>query len=157
MTSPREGSQVAYVGFGVGGLVIGDLGKVLAGAGSGSHVVWATGAAVGQIVLIPNEDLVVSRTAVITDDSLDCGPLVAIAVRDVYDGYGEVGLINALNDAGHLAGFTEIAEEALEWVVGKIGNDPSVLEALSHLDVDEARDVLGCMATTLLRDSFSEG
>jgi len=88
-------------------------GKVLSDAGIGSHVMWSTGARKGEIVLVPDIDLVQTNGARISyDDCLDSG-LVTIAVRETYDSGGAVGLLNALNDEGHLATFSQIAEEAL--------------------------------------------
>jgi len=149
----REGAKVSYVGYGEGGLAVGDQGKVVANAGSASHVRWSTGACVDQILLVRNEDLV---QATATKDEIDfaSAPLVAIAVRDVYDAGGEVGLLNALAEEGHLAGFTQIAEETLEWVQAQVAADPSVREALGHLEDQERTEMLSFMAVALLRDAF---
>lgn len=154
MTVPREGARVSYVGDDAGGPALGDQGRVVAHSGSASHVRWLTGQATGQITLVAHEDLVQPTAARMVDDDLSSGPLVAIAVREVYDETGEVGLLNALAEAGHLAAFSEIAEEALGFVQGKVASDPSVAEALSHLESNEQMEVLSFLTAALLRDAF---
>lgn len=151
----REGAQVSYVGYGETGLVVGDQGRVLAASGDASHVRWTSGARKDLVLLVPNEDLVQARAAREVETDLGTGPLVAIAVRETYDDGGEIALFNEMAEAGHLAAFSQIAVEALEWVQGKIANDPSVAEVLGHLDPSEATDLLGFMTTALLRDAFS--
>ena len=158
MTHIREGAKVSYIGYPEGGLTVGDQGQVVAASGSASHVRWDSGVVAGQILLVENEDLV-QATAARTHEDIDFahGPLVSLAVRDIYDESGEVGLLNAMAEAGHLAGFTEIAEEALGFVQGKVAADPSVAEALTQLDPAEQTEVLSMMATALLRDAFGRG
>jgi hypothetical protein len=154
MSTPREGQRVAYVGDGDHGLQPGDCGKVLSSAGTASHVMWATGARAGEVILLSNMDLVASSAGARTYDDLDGGHLVTIAVRDVYDVRGEVGLLNALNEEGHLATFAPIAEEAISMVAARIRQDPSIQEVLSHLDPDEGAEFVAFAASVLLRDSF---
>lgn len=156
MTIIREGAHVSYIGYGQSGLAIGDEGKVLSNAGSASHVRWLTGVVQEQVLLVSNEDLVPAAKAASlgVEDDLESGPLVTLAVRDIYDEEGEVGLTAALADDGHLTAFAQIAEETLEWVQAKISEDLSVHDALSHLDPSEQTDTLTYMAMALLRDAF---
>src|SRR2546423_10111003 len=101
-----EGAQVNYVGDSQN-LVVGDVGRVLSDAGSGSHVLWSTGKLSGQISLEYDHDLVqVQGARIAYDDSFDSG-LVTVAVRETYDRGGAVALLNALNDEGHLATFSQ--------------------------------------------------
>lgn len=150
-----EGARVQYVGDGDGGLSIGDRGKVLSNAGSGSHVMWQSGQRRGDITLVANMDLVATNGAQITyDDSLETGQIVTFAVRDVYDHRGDVGLVNALNDEGHFATLGSIAEEALALVTARLREDASMREVLAQLDEDEGAEFISFTATVLLRDAF---
>lgn len=157
MNAPREGQRVAYCGDGDHGLQVGDRGKVLSAAGNHSHVMWTTGARSGEVTLTDNLGLVTSTHAAQTYDDLDAGSLVTIAVRDVYDNEGGVGLLNALNEEGHLATFAPIAEDAVSMVAGRIRQDPSIQEVLAHLDPDEGDEFVVFAASILLRDSFGGG
>jgi len=158
MTIIREGAQVSYIGYGQDGLAVGDKGKVLSNAGSASHVRWLTGAAQDQVLLVSHEDLVQASKAATLGVEDDLGaPLVTLAVRDIYDQEGEVGLTAALADEGHLTSFAQIAEETLEWVQAKICEDPSVHEALGALETTAQADTLSYMALSLLRDAFGRG
>lgn len=157
MSTPREGQRVAFCGDPNAGLQPGDTGKVLSSAETGSHVLWSSGSRTGEVLLVENLDLVASTAAPRTYDDLDSGSLVTIAVRDVYDGQGHIGLLNALNEEGHLATFASIAEEALNTVAASIRQDPSFREVLSHLDPDEGSEFVSLAATVLLRDAFGGG
>lgn len=157
MSTPREGQRVAFCGDPLDGLQVGDRGKVLSSAEAGSHVLWSTGSRTGEVTLVENFDLVASAHAPRSYDGLDAGSLVTIAVRDVYDGQGHVGLLNALNEEGHLATFAPIAEEAMHMVSQRIRQDPSIREVLAHLDSDEGADFVSLAASVLLRDAFGGG
>ena len=152
MTVIPEGSWVSSLTQD-DGLAIGDRGRVLSAAGSGSHVLWSTGKRKGDLTLTANVDLVSSRTVDLNDD-LDSGGLVSVAVRDTYDSGGEVALLNALNAEGHLATFAPIAEEALQMVTARIRQDPSIREVLANLDEDEGAGFISLAASVLLRDAF---
>lgn len=153
----RDGQQVTYVGDGGDGLHLGDRGQVLAVVGSGSHVLWRTGVLHGQVTLVENEDIVREGRAQTVEaavaDALD-SPLVTVAVRETYDESGEAGLLNALNEAGHLAAFTQIAEEAAGFIASRIRRDPAFRAVLAHLDGDEGDRLVTLASTVLLRDAF---
>lgn len=151
----REGSKVSYVGED-SLLAVGDVGKVIASVGEGSHVLWATGACTGEIILVPDMDLVTGVKTVVTETIWD-GPLVTVAVRDTFDMGGNAALLNALNEEGHLAAFSTFAEEALASVAAKIHTDPSMREALSHLEPEEQDEFISFAAAVLLRDAFGDG
>lgn len=156
MNTPREGQRVSYVGDGDHGLQIGDRGKVLSSAESShSHVMWTTGARAGEVTIIRNFDLVTSSTEPSYDD-LDAGSLVTIAVRDTFDSRGHVGLLNALNEEGHLSTFASIAEEAIQTVAASIRQDPSIQEVLAVLDPDEGDEFVAFASSVLLRDAFGD-
>lgn len=158
MSTIRESAQVAYVGDGDQGLGIGDRGRVIAASGSASHVLWSSGSRTGALLLVDNDDLVeMSRTqASLTADSLSDGRLVAVAVRDTYDAFGAPGLLNALNEEGHLASFSAYAEEAMEAVSAKIRQDPSMVEALACLEPEEQDSFVAFTTAVLLRDAFGQ-
>lgn len=154
MTTPREGQRVAFVGDPEHGLQVDDRGKVLSSSEAASHVLWATGSRAGEVILVSNLDLVVSGHAPRTYDDLDGGRLVTIAVRDTFDRQGHVGLLNALNEEGHLATFASIAEEAMQTVAARIRQDPSITEVLANLDPEEGAEFVAFTASVLLRDAF---
>lgn len=153
MTTPREGQRVAFCGDPQAGLSVDDRGKVLSSSGEASHVLWATGSRAGEVLLVSNLDLVVAGQARSYDD-LDGGTLVTIAVRDTFDRTGHVGLLNALNEEGHLATFASIAEEAMQTVASRIRQDPSISEVLANLDPEEGAEFVAFTASVLLRDAF---
>lgn len=146
----REGSKVSYVGESAV-RAVGDLGKVLSAAGDSSHVLWAN----GQITLESDADLVTTkRTAAEADHDVLGGSLVHIAVRDTFDASGPVGLLDALNEDGHLATFTAYAEDAMQAVAASIRTDPSMHEVLAHLESEEQAALINLATATLLRDAF---
>ncbi len=147
-----EGERVAYIGEPTDILNVDDRGRVVQASGSGSHVQWLTGDAKGQISLESNLDLV-SLRAQGGDESLD-GPLVTIAVRDVYEREGTTGLLNALNRDGHLAFFEPLALDAVEMIESNIRTDASFRPILAHLSADEAQELIALATSTLLRDAF---
>src|SRR5690606_9284029 len=153
----REGQRVAYVGDGDHDLLPGDRGKVASAERDASHVLWTTGAQAGNIIFHSNFDLISegkgSRPT--TVDSLD-GPLVSVAVRDTFERFGSTGLLNALNDEGHLSAFSGIAEEALEMVATKVRQEPAFREVLAQLEPEEGDEVVILASLALLRDAFGE-
>jgi hypothetical protein len=147
-----EGEQVAYIGEPTGSLDVDNRGRVVQAAGTGSHVQWTTGPSKGQITLETNLDLVSIRSRG-DDDALD-GPLVTIAVRDVYEREGTTGLLNALNHDGHLAFFEPLAVEAVEMIRDNIRTDASFRPILAQLSSVEAQELVALATSTLLRDAF---
>jgi hypothetical protein len=134
---------------------------VLSADAVGSHVQWVTGARAGNVTLIPNEDIAAqgsSRTAVHDelDESLEYGSLVSIAVRDVYDIDGETGVVEAMNEAGHLASLARFAEEAVSVVAAQVRTSPAFEAVLSQLEPEEADAIVTTAAASLLRDALGE-
>lgn len=155
----RENAKVSYIGDGVGGLALGDQGRVIADAGSAAHVLWTSGSLRGQMSLVGYEDLVepTGRQASVVatvDDSLGDGPLVVTAVREVYDTFGPDGLLSALADEGHLASLASAAEEVFETVAGRVRSDPAFREVLARLDGEEQDAFVTHTTTALLRDAL---
>jgi hypothetical protein len=148
----RDGQKVSYVGDDEQ-VAVGDVGQILTVAGRHSHVVWRSGASSGEVTFTPNADLVVQGAAKDWDDSLDT-PLVAVSVRDVYDHRGPMALLSALSEDGHLTNFGAISEEALQFVAGKIREDPSMHEVLAQLQPDEAEEVITVATAVVMRDAF---
>jgi hypothetical protein len=158
---PRDGQRVSYIGLGEAGLSLGDKGTVVSADVSGSHVNWTTGQRVGSICLVNNDDLApfsAARTSIQDElaDSLAYGSLVSIAVRDVFDAEGESGLITAMNEEGHLASLSYIAEDAITSVAAQIRNSPSFGAVLGQLEPDEADALVAAAAVSLLRDALGE-
>ena len=151
----REGARVSYVGED-DGLAVGDQGRVLSASGAASHVRWTTGARTGEIVLVNDLDLVANRKPEVTNDGLDAASLVTLAVRDTFDATGPVGLLNALNEEGHLATFSIYAEQALEFIAAAIRTDASMAEVLANLETEEQSAFISFTASILLRDAFGQ-
>lgn len=158
-----EGRRVTYTGAEDDlGLVVGDRGQVLSHAGSHAHVLWAGGARTGKVDLVDTEDLVEASApaprrrsaAAEISESLAYGTMLSVAVRDTYDEVGEAGLLNSLNESGHLGGMAEIAEDALRYVAGRVREDPAFGEVLGHLDPEEGDALVTLCASVVLRDAF---
>lgn len=153
-----EGSRVTYVGDGHDGRSLSDRGQLLAKSVRTGHVKWDDGA----ITLHYLADLALTRaprTAVVRDefaDSLEVGTLQLTGMRRVLDEEGELGVLNVLASAGHLTGFSGIAEETFAFVQQQIRRDASMHEVIAQLDDDEADGVVRLAAQVLLRDAFAQ-
>lgn len=150
-----EGLKVSYIGDPGDDLDIGDTGKVIASDGQASHIRWLTGKSEGQITFNDDFDLVVISKEVGYDDLMS-GSLVTVAVRNTFDKLGQAGLLNALNDEGHLSVFQPIAEEAISMVAARIRQDASFVEVLSELDSEEGNDFVTYASLALLNDAFGD-
>lgn len=159
MSTPREGQRVSYVGEpNPQGLAVADAGRVLTVTGANSHVMWDSGRLTGKVTFEENDDLVVSGASAPSaiEDSLDDGTLVSVAVRDTYDTAGDVGLLNALAEAGHLASMSSYAEEAFSLVASRVREDPAFKSVLAALEPDEGAALVTLTSAVLLRDAFTE-
>lgn len=160
----RDGQRVSYVGLDRDGFVMGDRGQILTGDDNASHVMWSTGSKTGQVLLMDNADITPAGTRTTAasaepdglDDSLEVGigTLGVTAARDWFDFDGEVGVLNAMAERGHLASFGAIAQEARDLVAGRIRNDPSVRAVIAQLDDEEGEAVVSLATVALLRDAF---
>ena len=158
----REGERVAYVGPEVDGRRVGDEGQVVSTAGDSQHVVWSTGERQGAFDLIPDHELTpsansreaASQTGI--EDSLEYGPLLTFSARKVYEDSGNLGLITALADDGHLANLAGLAADYLDGLVEQVRSDASVQAALSDLDETEADELVLFAASVLVRDALGE-
>lgn len=159
--SLHDGVTVSYVGHSFDGVALGDRGRVLSSSGDHAHVMWSTGARVNQVDLVHEDDLVVAGRKAAShtieasvDDSLVTAPLTTVAVRAIYDGQGEAGLLNALSEAGLLGGLAQIAEDALMHVASRVREDEEISAVLAQLDSDEAESLVSLASVVLLRDAF---
>jgi len=156
-----EGQKVRYVGEDVT-VGVGTVGRVVAAAGSGQHVQWMEGARQGSIDLVAVDDLVpyvanseIYREATVAndfDDALGVPSMVSFSVRETYDTYGEDGLLNALDEHGHLATLAEYATDAIGKIASGLRSDPAFSSVLSQLDDSEAESLLVRVAINLLSD-----
>ena len=154
MTRHIEGSQVSYVGPLERGLEIGDRGKILSDDGMAAHVLWMSGSLRGQVTLTDHMDIVVAAEHTPeVDDSLE-GPLVTTAVRETYAYGGVDGLLDALEDEGHLAVFQPIVEEAIQMVAARLRQDVAFREVMDQLDGADGEEFLEHATFALLRDAF---
>lgn len=153
--------EVAYVGLPrVGGLALGDRGRVLAEDGSCVHVRWASGALSGQVTPIDFHDVAdqpparrQASASEMLQDSLSVPALTVTGARETYDAEGEAGLLTAMAEAGLLAGLSQAAEEALEAVAARVRTDDAVHAVLASLEPEEADSLVSLAASALLRDA----
>lgn len=153
-----EGSQVSFTGWDSDELCYGDQGRVLAISGSVAHVMWATGSCAEQVLPVYDSDLaLLAALAEVPDltDSLEVGSLATFSVRQVFDSGGEVAVINEMAEAGSLAVFASIAEDALTMVASRIRADLAFRAVMADLDDDEAESVLRLASICLVRDAFT--
>jgi hypothetical protein len=155
-----DGSRVRYTGTPDGPLLPHDQGSVLATSGHSTHVQWHTGALAGQVTLHDTADLepLSARQGSIEDaldDSLDVAGLGTFTARQIYDENGPSGLLNAMADAGHLAAFQDIAEDALALVTQRLRTSTSFTALAAHLDDDEADQMVRLASAALIRDAFA--
>lgn len=151
MTQVRDGARVAYVGDDMRTrLEIGDAGLVLACTGSASHVRWSTGAREGEIVLVPNMDLVAQGAHDVTP--LFEGSLITTALRATYDERGATGVIQALGSEGHLGVLDTLVDDTLDFIAARLRNDISMQAVLDELGPDDGEAVLSVAARIVARD-----
>jgi hypothetical protein len=151
-----EGSKVSYVGDGDADLRIGDRGKVIASDGGASHVRWLTGGREGDITLMDNLEIVANDQPDFDEDGLDSGHLVSFGVRAVFDRHGRRGLLNAMENEGHLTMLQPFVEETIQHITSRIRRDPSMVEVLASLDPEDGDEFVLHVATFLLREALSE-
>jgi hypothetical protein len=89
------------------------------------------------------------------DDSLDIAGLGTFTARQLYDETGPTGLLNAMADAGHLAAFQDIAEDALALIAERLRTSSAFTTLAAHLDDDEAEQMVRLASATLIRDAFT--
>lgn len=128
---------------------VGALGLIVSEAGSASHVAWDS----GDIVLERNFDLVVQAES---DDLPQHyrGGLTSFSSRAVYDHRGGLGVIQKLNEEGHISAMSFLAEEAVQRFVGQVQDDPSMREVLAQLDADEGGEIVHLVANVLLTETM---
>lgn len=155
-----DGSRVEYTGPQADSLVPGDQGSVLVVSGHCAHVQWKTGSLAGKVSLVDTLDVkpLGTRQGAVEealDDSLEVSGLGTVTARQIYDEGGSGALLNAMADAGKLAAFQEIAEEALNLIAGRIRMSASFTALASHLEEEEADEMVRLASAALIRDAFS--
>lgn len=161
-----EGKKVAYAGddpF----QDIGSVGRVVAMAGSGVHVMWETGPKTATLELIDINDLVERGSVGVTasgtpastsaqyDLSLEMmGP--GLQVRAALDEAGTDGLITVLAESGHLAVLADYAEEAVGLMAARIRQDPGFIDVLAQLDPEEQNTLVAKVSTQMLAECIEE-
>jgi hypothetical protein len=156
----RDGSRVRYTGTQDGPLHHNDQGSVLTTSGHAAHVHWRTGTLAGQVTLHDTNDLepLTPRQGAVEDaldDSLEVAGLGTFTARQIYDEGGSEALLNAMADSGRLATFQEIAEDALDLVAQRIRTSNAFTTLASHLDDDEADEMVRLASAALIRDAFT--
>lgn len=152
-----DGQPVTYVGLDPNR--IGDRGRVLQSEASGAHVLWQTGSLVNQIVYTDDMDIAPVGRVVASDsldDSLEYGIVSTSAVRQAMDDGGEVAVLNFMSEHGHLAGFQQIAEEALQFIASRIRSDEQMRAITAQLEDDEAEALISLASHVLVRDAFTD-
>ncbi len=148
-----EGQRVSYLGDPGNGLDIGDEGLVVAAGNTASHVKWLSGARTGTFDEVPHHRLTATASGVPDIDALH-GRLVNLPIKSIASSHGPMGLLRALNEAGHLGNFDSVAEEALRYVSSLVRQDPSISEVLGQLEFDDAEEFVALASITLLKDAF---
>lgn len=155
-----DGSRIEYTGLKTETLAPGDQGSVLVVSGHNAHVQWRTGSLAGKVTLEDTDDLhaLGSRQGAVEaalDDSLEVSGIGTVTARQIYDEGGSSALLNAMADAGKLASFQDIAEEALTLVAARLRSSDSFTAMSSHLEDDEREDLLRVASAALIRDAFT--
>lgn len=159
--APPEGSPVAFIGTGE---LFGHTGKLLARAGHGGHVKWASGPKTGQVTMVDVDDLVPAGAAVRTtavarddlEDSLEVGGLSFSAVQHVQAIEGTLGVLHFAANSGYLTNFQDIAEDTFLHVAGRLRQDPAFREVLAQLDETDGDALVQLATRSLLHDAFGE-
>jgi hypothetical protein len=158
----RDGDPVSYVGDERPGLPrVGDRGKVVSGSVGSGHVQWTTGSCKGQIHLVEDAQVVVSsgreRHSTVASSMADSLEISGhhLAVRETFEESGEVGLLNAMAETGHLQGLAVIAEATQEFVAARLREEPAFAAALAALEPAEADSLVSTASAVLLRDFFT--
>jgi len=155
-----DGCPVVYTG--VTDNLLGAQGVVLIVDGRSAHVQWKTGSvAATSVSLVDAGDLepLESRHGAVEaalDDSLEVAGLGTFTARQIFDDGGAEAVLNAMVDSGHLASFTPIAEEALELVMGRLRTSAALQGVTSHLEPEDAEELLRTAAAVLIRDAFTQ-
>lgn len=150
-----DGQRVQYAGDPIDGLDIGDVGVIAQAGHTASHVKWVTGARKGTFTEVPHYEIQAVGSTPDTDAL--SGGLVTFAVRQVHAQVGNRGLLDILNEQGHLASFDAIGEEAMALVARRIREDPSIREVLAQLEGEDGDDFVAVATVALLRDAFGQG
>lgn len=155
----RDGGQVTYVGPDRDGLVFGVRGQVLSCTAAYAHVRWLEGSQQGQVGLYSSDDLDDAHhrpntVAASLDDSLEVGALISMAsAQAAYEETGGEGLVAHLASAGYLAGYSQVAEEALQLITAQLQLDPVLRQLTASMDPEEADEVYRVATRMLLSDS----
>lgn len=155
----QDGCRVEYTGHGNGPLIPGDQGSVLVVSGHCAHVQWKTGPLADQVSLVDTVDLVLlsSRQSDIEEslsDSLEVSGLGSVTARRIFDDGGSQALLSAMVEAGSLASFQDVAEDALALIAGRLRNSSSFMGITSHLDEDEIDTMVNLASTALIKDAL---
>jgi hypothetical protein len=150
----RDGAVVAYVGDDARtGLNVNDQGKVLMAEGSASHVKFATGPRAGDIVFLPNFDLVaVGKDASKIDESVLEG-LQVTAAAEIFATTGASGILEALDGEGHLAVLDVALDDVLAFLAQRVRQDPAFAAVLAQLDDYEGDAVVHLACTKVLHQA----
>jgi hypothetical protein len=155
----RNGDKVVYVGPENDEVSYGVHGQVLSCTAAYAHVQWQEGNVTGKVGLYMAEDLNVAsdiRNAVTAslDDSLEVGSLTSLSsAREAYEETGGQGLVSHLASVGYLAGYSQVAEEALQLITAQLQQDPVLHQLTASMDPEEADEVFRTAAHMLLSDS----
>lgn len=158
--APPEGSAVTHIGTGE---LFGHTGKLLARAGHGGHVKWASGPQLGRVTMVDIDDLVpaaATRTAAVDrdelEDSLDVGGLSFSAVQHMQAIEGTVGVLHFAANSGYLTNFQDIAEDTFLHVAALVRQDSAFREVLAQLDSVDSDALVSLATRSLLRDAFGD-
>ncbi len=149
-----DGQKVSFVGDPSPDTpAIGDVGIVVSAGNTASHVRWMSGVRAGLYDEMGHMEIAATASTVTDTDSFS-GRIVTFSVAEVQARAGARGLLDELNDRGHLGGLEAIAEEAMGLVAARIRTDPSIREVLAQLDDEDGDDLVALATVALLQDAF---
>lgn len=157
MTVHHDGADVFYSGApGPGVPAYGDTGRVLVSDTRAAHVKWVTGSRGGQVDLVEHDDLSALGESV----SYPQAALHAHLGESLEYADGEVAqervaaVLTRMADTGDTDRFGLIAEEAVEWVAGRLRGLGSFRSHMAALDSSEGEDLVYAATRRILADAL---
>jgi hypothetical protein len=161
----HEGQLVTSIGDGSDGTPLGSHGRVLMLASvAAGHVQWTSGPRAGEVSFIPQlEDSVAalpasahqaSAGADLLEDSLEYGTVHHTGVQHELATGGPHAVFRMLASSGALSDASEMAEEALSFLDGRLRSSGSVMQHLAEVDPDDRYEIIRLTSMRLLAEAL---
>lgn len=151
---PAEGSTVSYVGVPHRGLTVGDQGLLLAKAGRGAHVKWAS----GSVTLEDVDDLepigarhVGTRDGL--EDSLEVGVPAEVGLAHLCALRGPQAVLGAI-EAARPADLIDAIRDVRAFAHQRIAAAPTIQGVTAQLPDEEGSELVRLATSTLLQNAF---